>query len=52
MKDTVVTAASAQESGVPGYGADTALVATHGLHKLVLCGVPDLKLTGMSADCE
>lgn len=32
VQDAVVTAACAQESVVPGDGADTALMATHGLH--------------------
>ena len=52
MKDSVVTAACAQESVIPCDGADTAGVACHGLHKLVLDCVPNLEFTRMSSNCK
>ena len=52
MKDSVITAACAQESVVPCDGADAASVACHSLHKLVLVCVPDLKFTRMSSNCK
>ena len=50
MQDAMIATACAQEGAIPSNGANTALMATHGLHKLVLSGVPNLELTSVSSD--
>ena len=48
MQDAVVAATSAQESIVPGNGADSAFMTSECLDQFVLGSIPDLEVTSMS----
>ena len=49
MQDAMVAATSAQEGIVPRNGANTSIVASHRLQKLVLSRVPDLEISCVGA---